>query len=121
MKEDGFKIFLNSYLNLLLKNELETIMECLENYLIKINNNLNNLNEDNDDNIKQLDFVGSIGRLFEYVAMLIEDKQNFIIKNFGNEKFVEIIDYLQSQCDIYSCSILEKFLKEIKIENIVSY
>ncbi len=129
MREEGLKTFRVHYLEKLMKIESETILELLASYLAK-KKETGNVIQDDDD--KLLDFTAAIQRLYEFVALFVEEKQPFIEKYFGKENLKcitcgalcsiytkDIFETLQDQCDMYSSKILPTFIEHYSIPELV--
>jgi len=68
----------------------------------------------------ELDYVGAIRRLFEFIAWIIQSKQQYIEDVFGKEDyFILVIKSVLSLCDTMAKTVLESFIADYNIQEIV--
>lgn len=103
--------------------EGETILELLNAYLQSLkepHKENNEEEEENEEDYNLLDFVTAIRRLFEFIALFIEEKSPYIDKYFGSEVLTSIIEDLLQQTDSYSANILDLFISHFEIQKLVT-
>jgi hypothetical protein len=127
-KQEALSIYKSSYLCKLIKIEGETIVELLNAYLQSLKDPHTQHNsetdekddeEEEEEDYNLLDFVTAIRRLFEFIALFIEEKSPYIEKYFGGESLTSIIEDLLLQTDSYSASILDLFISHFEIQKLV--
>jgi hypothetical protein len=118
MREEGIATFKTHYLAKIIKIESESILEHLSSFLEKQKEEPANEPQEKEDGL--LDFTDSVHKLYEFLAVFLEEKQSFIEQYFGIDAFKQIVDTLQVHCDKYSSRMLQTFIEHYTIMDLVS-
>ncbi|OAD74722.1 hypothetical protein PHYBLDRAFT_76593 [Phycomyces blakesleeanus NRRL 1555(-)] len=62
-------------------------------------------------------FADAMTRLFENIAVLIDQHQPFVEKHYGSGKMLRVLQRLQEEADIQSGNILDRLLQTRKLES----
>lgn len=61
-------------------------------------------------------FADTLTRLFENIAVIIDQHQPLVEAHYGKGKMLRVIQKLQEESDSQSVSIIDRFLKARKLE-----
>lgn len=66
-------------------------------------------------------FADALTRLFENIAVIIDQHQPLVETHYGKGKMLRVIQRLQEESDIQSVTILDRFLKIRRLESKVNH
>jgi len=62
-----------------------------------------------------------LSRLFEFIARLIEERQQLVEEHFSESGMLTVLVNLQQECDTHATKILNAFITDNQISRLVSF